>query len=95
VAESKGLTGATLYALAGAYALSSAAAFKDGKVPAADRDKLAGQYAARAVQLLRQAQAAGHFRTRAHLAGLKKDADLDPLRSRADFKELLARLEKK
>ena len=48
-------------------------------------------YAERAVHLLRQAVARG-FKDAAHM---NKDTDLDALRQRHDFQELLAGLEKK
>jgi hypothetical protein len=48
------------------------------------------EYAGRAVELLRRAVKAG-WKDAAHMA---KDADLDPLRDRNDFKQLLADLEK-
>ncbi len=54
-------------------------------------DKLPGQrdeYAARAVELLRRAVAAG-YKDRAHM---DQDADLDALRGRADYKQLLTTL---
>jgi serine/threonine-protein kinase len=79
-----------LYNAACAYALCSAVAGRDGKVAEGDRRQLEQRYASRAVELLRQAIAQG-YKDRAHL---KKDTDLDPLRGREDFKELLAQLEK-
>jgi hypothetical protein len=48
------------------------------------------EYADRAMELLRTAVNAG-FKDAAHL---KQDRDLDPLRDRADFRQLLAELEK-
>jgi hypothetical protein len=49
------------------------------------------EYADRAMELLRKAVKAG-YQDAAHM---KKDTDLDPLRGRDDFKQLLAELEKK
>jgi serine/threonine-protein kinase len=57
--------------------------------------KLADQYAARAVELLRKARDAGYFKDPARVANMKKDSDLDSLRSRDDYKKLVADLEKK
>ena len=65
-------------------------AAKDAKLPEARRQELARGYADRALAALRQAVADG-YRDAAHM---KKDTDLDPLRARADFKKLLADLEK-
>jgi len=48
-----------------------------------------GQEAERAMECLQEAVAAGFN----NLAQLKRDSDLDALRGRADFKQLLARLE--
>jgi hypothetical protein len=53
--------------------------------------KLQARYAARAVELLRQAVARGYK----NLAHMKKDRDLDILRDREDFKKLAADLEAK
>jgi tetratricopeptide (TPR) repeat protein len=65
-------------------------AAKDDKLPPARRKELAQEYAGRAMTTLRQAVAKG-YKNAAHL---KKDRDLDPLRSRDDFQKLLADLEK-
>jgi tetratricopeptide (TPR) repeat protein len=75
----KGWTAVQLYNFASIYSLASA---KDK----AKQD----EYAQRAVALLRQAVQAGYK----DVAHLKRDADLDPLRQRDDFKMLLAELEK-
>jgi hypothetical protein len=93
LAKDKSLSGAVLYDLARIASLASAAVGKDAKLPPADQSKLAEQHVVRAVQLLRRAKDAGHFQDAAEIATLKKDTDLDPLRSRADFKKLLAELE--
>ncbi len=55
------------------------------------RKHLAQTYADRALATLRQAVQNGYK----DLANLKKDKDLDSLRSREDFKKLLAELELK
>jgi hypothetical protein len=60
-----------------------------------DQSQFAEQYARRAVDLLRQAQLAGYFDNPASVHRLKKDADLEPLRSRDDFVKLVAELEEK
>jgi hypothetical protein len=57
----------------------------------ARRQELAEGDADRALALLRQAVARGYKDT----AHMKKDADLQPLRAREDFKKLLAKLEGK
>jgi hypothetical protein len=69
------------YDTACVYALSAAAAKHDAK--------LSNEYAARALELLREAVAQGYK----DVAHIKKDKDLDPLRDRDDFKKLMAQLE--
>jgi hypothetical protein len=78
-----------LYDLACTFSQSSAAADRDRKLPPADRARLQALYAARAVDFLRQAIAAG-WRNPQHL---EKDPDMDPLRAREDFQKLRAELE--
>jgi hypothetical protein len=83
LAEAKDVNAPTLYDPACVYSLSSAAVKNDAK--------LVDRYATRAVELLRQAVAKG-FKDAEHL---KKDTDLDPLRSRDDYKQLLQELQPK
>jgi serine/threonine protein kinase/Flp pilus assembly protein TadD len=54
---------------------------------------LSDEYAARAVALLRQAREKGYFNAPVRVEHMKKDADLDLLRGRADYQKLLAELE--
>ena len=61
------------------------------KAPGADAATLAKDDAERALQWLQKAVQAG-YKDAAHM---KSDPDLGPLRERADFKKLLAELEKK
>jgi tetratricopeptide (TPR) repeat protein len=74
-----GVPGPILYDFACVYSLASAAIAGKKQV-----------YADRAVQLLQQAVRAGH-KIAAHM---KRDPDLDPIRARADFRQLMAELEK-
>jgi serine/threonine protein kinase len=69
-----------LYNVACVFALASAHATEPAQVKG---------YAGRAVALLGRAIAKGYK----DVAAMRKDADLDPLRSRSDFKKLLAELE--
>jgi serine/threonine protein kinase/tetratricopeptide (TPR) repeat protein len=62
---------------------------KDSKLAEPRRGELAHQYAGRALEILRQAVQNGYK----DVDHMKKDTDLDPLRSREDFKRLLAELE--
>ncbi len=64
---------------------------KDAQLAEARRKELAQSYADRALALLRQAVARG-FKD---VARMKKDADLEPLRTREEFKKVLAELEGK
>jgi tetratricopeptide (TPR) repeat protein len=68
-----------LYNLACVYALAVGTAERSGK------PDLAEGYLTRAVQMLRRAQAAGHFADRANVEHMKKDPDLDPIRKRPAF----------
>ncbi len=83
LAQAKEATAYRLYDLACVCSLASAAVQDDAG--------LKEQYATRAVALLRQAVVKGWK----NVAHLKKDTDLDPLRSRGDFQKLLAELEAK
>jgi serine/threonine-protein kinase len=74
--------GETLYDLARACATAGAAARDD--------PPRAGRYGGRAVELLRKAHRAGFFKPAANRERLNRDADLEPLRGRADFRQLLA-----
>jgi hypothetical protein len=74
------------------HAVASAAAARDARLPEAERGRLADRYAARAVELLRRARAAGYFDTPQRLQETRKATDFAPLRSRKDFQDLLAEL---
>jgi serine/threonine-protein kinase len=79
---------------ASTHAIAAGAALKDSKRTAAERERLAEQYAAHAVALLARAAAKGSFNSAAARADLHSDRDLAPLRMRDDFKKLLTDLEK-
>jgi tetratricopeptide (TPR) repeat protein len=85
--QGKDVPGETLYDTACLYALASAAL--------KDNSQQAETYAAKAVALLRRAQAAGYFQKPARIAHMKKDTDLDSLRNRADYRALVKLLEEK
>jgi serine/threonine protein kinase len=84
-----------LYEFAYVYSRCSSLAAKDTRLSPTERERLADRYGRRAVELLRQAQAAGYFRDANRLARLKENKDLDAVRGREDFKKLLAELEAK
>jgi hypothetical protein len=72
-----------LYNIGCVFARSSAAAANDRRLAPAERARLQGQYADRAMDYLRQAFANGFQ----NAALLKGDKDLDPLRAREDFQK--------
>jgi tetratricopeptide (TPR) repeat protein len=91
VARLGGLDQDNHYNIACLFALSSAAAANDGKLAPADRTRLKGRYADRAMESLRQAVAKGFQSAPA----MKSDQDLAPLRSREDFQKLVREVEQK
>jgi tetratricopeptide (TPR) repeat protein len=98
IGEARAITGGAgvgsdlLYAAAAVQALAAIAASRDERLPAPERDRLTEQYAAAAVGLLEKAAGAGFFALANRLDRLRKDADLESLRARDDFKKLLAGL---
>jgi tetratricopeptide (TPR) repeat protein len=80
---------ASLYNAACKRAVTAAVIQADPRTPAADATRLAGEEADRAMAWIEKAVAAG-YKNAAHLA---RDRDLDALRERADFRELVAELE--
>jgi hypothetical protein len=85
-----GATPGIIYDAACVHSLASATVKDD---PAVDAAKLAEEYAARAVELLYKAKAAGWFRNRAMIEYIRTDNDLQPLQMRADYKKFIAELE--
>ena len=85
--------GNLLYDAARVYAVCSRAAGKDAALPQARRDELSEQYAARSVEMLGKAAAAGFFEAPERVDKLKKDEAFVPLRSRGDFGKLLRELD--
>jgi tetratricopeptide (TPR) repeat protein len=77
------------YAAACTLALCIAIVEKDEKASEEERAKQVQFYGDQAMAMLRDAVAKG-YKDAAHM---KKDTDLDPLRSREDFKKLVAELE--
>ena len=69
-------------------AICASAASSDGRLSPPERPTTAEAYADLALKALRQSMQAG-FNDAEHL---RKDPDLDPLRSRPDFKRLLSEL---
>jgi serine/threonine-protein kinase len=76
------------------YSRASAWVRQDATLSSADRDKLAEDYADRALAWLGRARAAGFFNDPANAEDLKQEMDLDPLRPRPAFQKLLAEVAK-
>jgi serine/threonine-protein kinase len=93
LAADKALAADAAYDLACVYSLASSAARKDSMLVRLDRDIVVKQYETRAVELLHKARAKGHFQIKESIDHMKKDSDLDPVRSREDFKKLLGELQ--
>jgi serine/threonine protein kinase len=90
-----GEPGAIYYVLARSYAETAATYGKDPELWRQDRRELAEEYAANAVKQLHKARATSYFDKPANLQNLKRDPKFDVLRSRPDFKKLLAQVEGK
>jgi tetratricopeptide (TPR) repeat protein len=90
--RASGLPEKALYDLACVHALCAAHAAKDAAASPPEREKLAEGRARAAVRLLERGHEAGHFRGADFLAHFAKDADLDGLRGRDDFRRLARRL---
>jgi len=83
-----GEDGPSLYRLATVLSTAAGAAARDASLAEGERNRLAEQYAIRAIELLRKAQRAGYFKEPAARARLKDDPALAPLRLRKEFQEL-------
>jgi tetratricopeptide (TPR) repeat protein len=83
------------YDLASAYSQISAAIYQDDKLAPAERQKAAEEVAARAVHFLVKADTNGYFDASWKLDEMKKNPEFTPIRSRTDFKKLLADIEQK
>jgi tetratricopeptide (TPR) repeat protein/tRNA A-37 threonylcarbamoyl transferase component Bud32 len=85
----KDATGDGQFAAACILALAAGSARKDTKLAETERKRLAGEYATSALGLLGRAAANGYFRDAGHVQQLKKNADLQELRSQPEFQELV------
>jgi serine/threonine-protein kinase len=93
LAERASLPLINLYTLACIQGRAATLALKDEKLAVDERKKLAEDYGAQAVKLLRRLQAAGQLNGPERLAQLQKEPALASLRSRGDFQSLLEELE--
>jgi serine/threonine protein kinase len=80
------------YRLACVYALAASAAEQDQQLPRDEHDRLAAQYAARAVRLLNEACERGLLKVPADVKRLSSDPDFASLRNGDAFQELLGNL---
>src|SRR5262249_26359488 len=87
-----GVTGDGQFEVSGIYASASAVARQDPRLTQSERDRLAEQYALRALALLQDAEKQGWFKQSANVKRLTQDRTFDGLRQRDDFKALLKRL---
>ncbi len=87
----EGLSPQTVYTFAQALAAASGAARKEPQLAAAEKDRLAGQYAADALDLLAALHRAGYLRVAVHVEALRADAEFAPLRGHADFNRFLGK----
>ncbi|HEY6562859.1 MAG TPA: serine/threonine-protein kinase, partial [Pirellulaceae bacterium] len=87
MAEGMELAGVDLFNLACVYAVSMAALPVDAPPPVKE------QYGNRAVELLEQAHASGWFRDPSAIDLVRADRDLEPIRSRSDYRSLMGHLE--
>jgi WD40 repeat protein/tetratricopeptide (TPR) repeat protein len=83
------------YSLARVHGRAVTVVREDEKLPAEERNRLADKYAARALQLLQQAEAAGYFRTPGTSERLGRDKDFDAVRERPEFQQFVEKLGKK
>ncbi len=83
-----------LHDLAVVYSVAVAAVLGDARLPLQERDRLASQYGARAMDQLNQARAGAYFKDNpARITQWKKNPDFDPIRKRGDFLKLLSQIE--
>jgi tetratricopeptide (TPR) repeat protein len=94
-AEHKPIKETAGYVMAQVYALSATAAAGDTRLAPADRARLGSEHAAAAVRLIRRLHAEGHFKDLKQVELLRTTPDLDVLRQRSDFQDLLRDVEQK
>jgi hypothetical protein len=84
--------GHTAAALACLYAVAVRAAAADMKLTPEERSKRAEEYAVKSIDLLRHAQEAGYFKDPQRVKYLDGERDFDRLRTRDDFKGVMAKI---
>jgi serine/threonine-protein kinase len=86
------VAGDTLYGAACVFALCVPAARAGSQRSVHDREKLAEQYAARAMELLERLRCTRYFADVQHRQNFEKDTDLQAVRGRGDFQVFLKKL---
>jgi serine/threonine protein kinase len=81
-----------LFEVARYYATAATAVQHSSTMGEEDRHRLADRYTINAVRMLTKAWETGYFQDPANRDKLRKEKDLDPLRSRDDFKRLMAKV---
>ena len=96
LAEVKNLSPATLFSIARVYALSAGIVTlgvpKGAPLAPENQKRLGERYAGRAIAALATAESTCYFKLPDNMKELKISTDFDSLRSREDFKSLVARL---
>jgi tetratricopeptide (TPR) repeat protein len=83
----------SLAACARVYAAAASVAARDPRLPSQEQHRRAEEFAARAMELLRRSYEVGEFQVRVEVETLRIDRVLETLRPRADFIELLQKIE--
>ena len=89
MADSASGKSSILYDAATIFSLAARAVAQDAQLTQDNRDVLSEAHLTRAIDLLRQAQAAGHFKNIRSVEKAHDDPDLAPLKPREDFKRFL------
>ena len=87
--KSQGISDVDRYNIACVFAVAVQTVSADGDLPETERKTLSEKYAVGAVKLLGAVRDRSFFNDIEHRKLLEGDADLESLRSRADFQELL------
>jgi tetratricopeptide (TPR) repeat protein len=93
--ERKAVKDNSYYVMALVYALSAAATARDAQLSAADRDQFGTRYASRAVALLRRLYTEAYFKDLKEIDRLRVTPELEAIRTRRDFQDLLQEMEQK
>jgi tetratricopeptide (TPR) repeat protein len=80
------------YDLASIYALAARAVNEQSELPEAQRQTRFVNFVARAVQLLENAAAHGHFKSARHFTHLNDDSDFDAIRNEQAFRDFLMKI---